>query len=151
MAFTTIANVQPLLGNNYDGVTDLQQFIDAADVIMLRVQTCANFKGIPLSSVELEMIERWLSAHMYAQYDPLYQSKSTGQAHGSFQGSSGLSLDSTRYGQTAVALDYSGCLDAIGKRAVASAIWLGTDCSSPSSSGGAVNVTGGGGGVSPTG
>lgn len=131
MSFTNVGAVQALLGADYgpqpDGVTllDLQQFVDSADVIVLRVQACAAKKNLALSTVELEMIERWLACHMYCQVDKALQTKSSGGSSGTFMGQTGMSLDSTRYGQTAVNLDYSGCLSAIGKRQFAFGFHLG--------------------------
>jgi hypothetical protein len=134
MPRTTILQVQGILGSNYgpleDGtLPDLQQFIDSATVIVDRVATCASNRNKTLTDGELELIERWLSAHLYAQMDMLYQSRSTGGASGSFQGQTGMSLDSTRYGQTAVNIDYSGCLSAIGKRQATQFMWLGKPAS----------------------
>lgn len=128
MAFTNIAAVQNLLSpRDYDGVTDLQQFIDSADIIVQRLITITTSSSsrITLSTIELEMIERWLAAHMYCMNDPIYQSKNVGRSSGTFMGQGGLGLESTRYGQTAVKLDTSGVLNSINKRAVASINWLG--------------------------
>jgi hypothetical protein len=127
MSRTTTSLVEKVLADNYDGQMDLQQFIDSATVIVDRIVTCASGKGITLTASELELIERWLAAHCYAQVDMLYASKSTAGASASFQGQTGLSLDSTRYGQMAVNLDYSGCLNAIGKRQFVQGYHLGRD------------------------
>lgn len=117
--------VQAVLGVNYganpDGTyPDLQQYIDAAHVTVLRVETCARNKGKPLTPEELELVERWLSAHCYCVMDPLYTSRSTAGRSGSFQRKQGEGFESTDYGMQAVRLDYSGCLSGIGRRAVAS-------------------------------
>lgn len=132
MARTNVTTVQNLLGPNYGRLPsrvlpDLQQFIDSASAIVDDVATCAIDRDMARSAAQLELIERWLAAHFYAQMDMLYQSRSTGGATASFQGQTGMSLDSTRYGQSAVNLDYSGCLSAIGKRQFAGGFWLGQD------------------------
>ena len=119
------SSTHPKGRGDWDGVTDLDQFISAATVIVDRVVTCATAKSITLTDTELELIERWLSAHCYVQNDQTLASKSTGGASGSAHGQTGLNLDSSRYGQMAKTLDYSGCLAAIDKRAVARLNWVG--------------------------
>lgn len=125
MAYTTVLAVKGILADDYNLTTDLQQFIDSADIIMARVLACAGAKGITLSSIELEMIERWLSAHFYCASNPQYQSEATGGISVSYTGQTSMHLESTRYGQMAINLDYSGCLNAISSRSVTSAQWLG--------------------------
>jgi hypothetical protein len=131
MSRTTTLQVQALLGADYDGVSDLQQFIDTATVITNRVETYAReFRGTVLSSAELELIERWLSAHFYCQSDKTYSTKATSGASGSFSGQTAMGLDSTLYGQTAMRIDYSGALVKIDKGSVATGAWLGKPPSS---------------------
>lgn len=123
---TTIKLVREVLDDNYNGKTGLQQFIDAATVVIDRVATCAIDKGKTLTAAELELIERWLAAHFYTRIDTTYASRSVGGASGSFHGQTGTHLDASFYGQTAANLDYSGCLIAIIKRQVAQGFWGGT-------------------------
>jgi hypothetical protein len=118
---TTAALVQGVLLADYDTLTnpDLTGFIAAASAVVDRVVTLAAQKGVTLSAgvnYEQELIERWLAAHFYTRSDQAYRSKSTGGASASFQGSTAMSLDASYYGQTAVNIDYSGALNAIGKR-----------------------------------
>lgn len=131
MARTTSSLVIALLGNsathpkglgNYDGVSDVTQWIDSATAIVDRVATCATGKGITLSTTELELIERWLAAHYYTKYDPLYASKSTGRASASFIQDPKVP---ERYKAGALDLDPSGCLAGILAGARAGAAWLG--------------------------
>ena len=124
---TTPLLVKGILLGNYDlkNAPDLQPFIDAASAIVDRVQACALAKGTPLSDVELELIERWLSAHDYQMNDPGYVSRNTMSAGGSFDGGTGDGLEGTRYGRTAIRLDYSNCLRNVDKAQVARASWLG--------------------------
>lgn len=126
---TTVADVKAVLlpGKDYDteDAPSLQPFIDTATVIVDRVATCATDRDKTLTSGELELIERWLAAHLYAMSDQTYASKSTAGASASFHGQTGMHLEATKYGQTAVTLDYSGCLTAIGKRQTARGAWLG--------------------------
>jgi hypothetical protein len=104
-------------GGDYDTVNSpsLQPYIDTASVIVDRVQMMAARKGIALSSSELEMIERWLSAHQYCCSDKTYASKSTSGASGSFQGQTTTGFEATLYGQTALRLDFSGSLQQLDK------------------------------------
>ena len=120
-------------GGDYDAnpevgsAPSLTPFIDTANVVVTRVAACALRKGITLSAAELELIERWLAALYYCQSDKPYASRSTAGASGSFHGQTGMYLTSTLYGQTALNIDSSGCLDAIanGPRKTATASWLG--------------------------
>lgn len=129
MARTTAAAVRTLLttGNDYDTerTPSLTPFVDAAYSITNRVSACATTKGLTIDSTDLELIERWVAAHLYCMADPIYQSKSHGGASGQFQGQSGLYLDQTRYGQTALTLDWTGCLAAVSTKARAYAFWGG--------------------------
>ena len=129
MPRTTVGKVQNILaaGEDYNGETSLQPYVDAATLLVTRVAACAVERGRDLTSDELEMIERWLAAHCYVQSDQTYASKSTSKASASFHGQTGLRLDNSKYGQMALALDTSGCLQALTavQRQVASAFWLG--------------------------
>lgn len=118
-------------GPKADGSTpDLSPRIDTATVIVDRVNVCAVAKNIALTGTELELIERWLAAHFYAIVDKPYQSKSTGGASASFQGQTGMRLETTHYGQTAMNVDYSGCLENINKRQFGRSAWLGKPANS---------------------
>lgn len=129
MANTTTTAVQALLetSGDYDLVRrpSLQPFVDAAAAVMLRVIACATAKSITLTTDEKELTERWLAAHLYAMQDQTYAAKNTQSAGGTFHGQTGLYLDGTKYGQSAKMIDYSGCLAALGMRAVARGYWLG--------------------------
>lgn len=129
MSRTNSSAVKALLlpGKDYDldRAPSLTPFIDSASAIVSRVAACAIAKGEPLSSSELELIERWAAAHLYVCSDQTYASKSTEGASASFHGQTGMHFESSRYGQTALSLDFSGCLSAITEKRVASAAWLG--------------------------
>lgn len=128
---TTSALVRGVLGENYNNRSSLTPFINAANILTDRVATCATEKEMTLTSTELEIIETWLAAHFYAQMDQLYSAKRTGNsaagAYGQFQGKTDMHLQSTLYGQTAMTLDYSGCLASFGatERKVAGGFWAG--------------------------
>lgn len=116
-----------VLGGNYDTAKNpsVDGFIATASVMVDRVITCATRKGVTVSSAEAELIERWLAAHFYMASDKGYQSRSTQGASATFQGQTGMRLESTDYGQAAMNVDPSGCLENMNKRQVASAVWLG--------------------------
>jgi hypothetical protein len=125
---TTTTLVQALLetnGEDYRSGVSLQPFVDSATVLVDRVATKATAKGYTLLATELELIERWLSAHAYAMVDQTLASKSTNGRSGRFQGQTGMRLEATKYGQMALMLDTSGALEAINKRQVAGITWLG--------------------------
>ena len=128
MARTTSTNVIAILisDKQYDSSIALDAFIDTATALVDRVVTCAAEKGITHSSTELELIERWLAAHFYLHADQPFKSNKTGDASAVYQGEFGKSLKSTRYGQTALTLDHSGCLKSLSKgKTVARFIWGG--------------------------
>ena len=131
---TTQAAVIVLLSENYDGSANLSAFIDTASAVVDRV-AALDADGI-LSDANLELIERWLSAHYYAQSDPLYQSRSNGGASGSFQGQTAMVFSNTNYGQQAMALDFTMALSKMNQEALeggrrkAGFAWLGKNKSS---------------------
>ena len=127
MSRTTAAAVKLVLNRDYDFKhdPDLTPYIDAASSLVDDVADCAVAKGAALSDAKLELIERWLSAHFYQQSDMGFASKSTQGASASFHGRTDMGGDSTLYGQSAQALDPSGCLRALLKGARASLEWLG--------------------------
>ena len=130
MARTNSDNVKGLLMDDYGARLDgsspsLTPFIDSATVVIDRVDACATAKGWALTAAELELLERWLAAHMYCMSDQQLMSKNTLAAGATFRAQGGLNLNGSTYGQTAVALDPSGCLAAIGLRKTAGMEWLG--------------------------
>lgn len=129
MARTTFGQVQGLLLGDYDheSTPSLNPFIETASALVDDVAICARARGKPLNSTRLEIIERWLAAHFYVMNDQAYSQKQTERASGRFQGQTGMYLEASKYGQTAVNLDSSGCLYSIasGTRRVAGLIWLG--------------------------
>jgi hypothetical protein len=125
MARTTAKAVIELLGGDHDGCSSVGVFADTASAVVDRVVACAAAKGVTLSNSEQELIERWLACHFYVQRDQPYQSKSTGGASASFQGSVGQGIEGSKYGLSAIRVDYSGCLINIDKRQVAGGFWGG--------------------------
>jgi hypothetical protein len=120
---TNVTQVQRLLAYNYDGRADLQTYVDSASVIVDRAVNLAAERGVSLLATEQELMERWLACHLYTKMDPLYASKSTAGASGSFVASKN---EPERYKEGACNIDYSGALRIILNRQVARAFWLGT-------------------------
>ena len=132
MARTTETAVKDVLLSDYGPKSDgtdpsLVPFIQSASVMVDRAAAAAAAKGETLTSTELELIERWLSAHFYVMSDQTYANKQTGGAGGTFHGRTGMRLEASKYGQNAMLLDYSGTLESLstqGRKKV-QMIWLG--------------------------
>lgn len=130
-ARTTPDAVKEILLRHYDTVNtpSLQAFIDSMASLVDYVVT-QDTAGI-LSVDTQELIERWLSAHAYAHGDQLFSQKQSSRASATFQGKTGMHLQSTQYGQMAMMLDVTGTLALLNKQAEqgkpsAGLIWLGS-------------------------
>lgn len=108
MARISPGAVEGILVDNYDGVTDLAPFILAAtnQVDYIVTQDTARI----MTPQMLQIVETWLAAHFYFHADRAYKSKSTGSASGSFDGATAMVFNSTLYGQTAMANDFTNTL-----------------------------------------
>lgn len=101
------------------GDIDLHPFITIAN--MLVTEHCTD-----LDSLRQIEVEKWLAAHFYETRDELPTSESAGGASRAYQRNTGMYLNQTKYGQTAILLDSSGALNKIGIPK-AKAVWLGTE------------------------
>lgn len=121
---TTPDKVEEILGSqNYDGTTKLKPFIDMARLLMRRVLTCASARGVSITADEQEMMERLLAADNYCgTVDPLYTSRSTDSASGSFKWNG---QDVGPYALKAMQVDPSGCLSKVLSGKPAGFTWLG--------------------------
>lgn len=135
MARTTPAAVQALLADNWDGITDLQQFIDTASAVVDDVVVSSATRLPPsmtLTAVKQELIERWLACHYYHVMDQMWQAQTVASASMTAQGQTTMSIEGSKYGQAAINLDFSGTLYAISRRYFARGFWmgnrLGTSC-----------------------
>lgn len=99
--------------------------IRTANVMVNNLLSCATANGIAIDSDTLTEIETWLAAHLYAHQDPQYSEKRTEKAMGKFQGQTGMGLESTMWGQTALLLDPSGCLKGQQEQQLVGGFWLG--------------------------
>lgn len=122
---TTTTKIKLQLTADYDiaGAPSLQPFLAAAVALTDRAVACAVAKGISLTASVVTdaetttlaaLIENALACHFYKYArDRELMSKSTAGASGSYSGQTAMYLEGTRYGQTALSLDVSGCLQAI--------------------------------------
>jgi hypothetical protein len=112
-----------------DPSLQIAPFIRSASALVDWLAAEALTLAPPITVAEslLRELETWLAAHLYAHRDQLYTSKSTGGASASFQGQTGMYLESTQYGQTALLLDVTGLLAARNKGIVnrVQVAWLG--------------------------
>lgn len=124
MARTTASAVEGICDVIED--TDLDPYILPANELVTEVCVPAGY-----SDERLELIERWLAAHFYCVFDPRAQSESAGVS-ASYEGTAGMYLERTRYGQMAMILDTAGGLAQLntqteaGKVRTLSISWLGS-------------------------
>lgn len=92
--------------------SQIQRFLDTANLIIFYnlVETESN-----LEEEELDEIELYLAAHLCALKEPRASQEKFDILSVSYQGKTGLYLDSTHYGQTVQMLDRSGRLNKIGE------------------------------------
>lgn len=95
---------------------DLTPFIEMANGLVTELATGAKGPSPPYDASRLELIERWLAAHFYTNRDPRAEEDKTGQAERMFRGETGLYLESSLYGQTAMALDTNGELAKLNRK-----------------------------------
>lgn len=122
---TTNAAVRGIIET--DPNISMDPFILAANRLTDRAAAYGADWGRAATAGELASVETWLAAHFYAHRDQLYTQRSTGKASGSFQGKTGMGLDSTQYGQTAKDMDPTGYLRAMSKGGFAGLFWGGTE------------------------
>ena len=85
------------------------------------------------TTADLELIERWLSAHFYTVRDMRAESEKAGPVAAKYQSKVGLGFDTSHFGQMAMRLDIYGGLGALneqiknGKGQSFAVGWLGTD------------------------
>lgn len=109
---TTSDAVKAIIETDDDVSEDLAPFIETASFLV--DSYCEPEGG---SATELELIERWLSAHFYAQRDPRAASEGVSSVNVSYQTSVKVGLANTHYGQMAMRIDTSGALAAMDKGA----------------------------------
>ncbi len=113
---------------------DLTAFILTANELVTEI--CASVLDADgnarYSSTRLELIERWLAAHFYKQFNKEAGFEAAGRVQVSYQYKVALIFQNTMYGQQALALDTAGGLAALSKRTETGSgmapglSWLGT-------------------------
>ena len=106
MAKIAPADVKPIIDTDLSD-SDIQQFIDDAYDIITSI-----------FSKDKPVLQRWLAAHLIATTRTRQIDEGeAGPASVKYAGKTGMGLNSTTYGQQAMALDYTGKLRAkLGKR-----------------------------------
>lgn len=110
MARTTDSAVEGIIEVGQNEI--LTPFIEAANALVTEVCTSSTY-----DDARLELIERWLSAHFYAIYDPRPESEKAGDVAAKYQTKVNLGFDVTHYGQMAMRLDTAGGLASLNTEA----------------------------------
>jgi len=111
-----------------DASITVTPFIEAANAL---VTECCGDAGY--TTTQLELIERWLSAHIYTVRDMRAESEKAGSVSQKLQSRVDLGFDSSHYGQMAMRLDYEGGLAQLneqiknGKQQSITVTWMGTE------------------------
>jgi len=127
MARTSVTAVDLII--EVDSSISRTPFIEAANALV--TECCGDSANY--TAAHLELIERWLSAHLYTVRDMRAESEKAGPVSEKKQSKVDLGFDSSHYGQTAMRLDWEGGLAALnnrikkGQRQVAAVTWLGTE------------------------
>ena len=121
---TTEANVRKII--EVDESIEVLQFITYASLIVDRIASQVEADtNLSATASDLEMIEAYLAAHLYALRDHQYIQKQVGKSSGRFQGVTGMGLDLTYWGQMAKVADPTGYLTNGGR--FQGGYWLGKE------------------------
>lgn len=109
----------------------MEPFIVVANELVTECCTGAKGPATAYDSTRLELIERWLAAHLYTNRDPRATNEKAGSVGQTYQSQVDLGFDTSHYGQTAMRLDTNGGLAALNERTKKGAsrvgvTWLGT-------------------------
>jgi hypothetical protein len=83
---TNSALVQGVLNDDYTPGVDLTPYITTASIMVDTVVYKATRRRKYFDTTQQELVERWLSAHMYCTSDKAFQNNSVGQASTTYQG-----------------------------------------------------------------
>lgn len=112
---TTADSVYDLLNDSSLSDTTLTAFITSASAVVDAVYEYDT----TMSATQLELIERWLTAHIVASiHIRTATEERIGEAQVRYSGLFGKGLESTPYGQMVLLLDASGLMRKSGKRSV---------------------------------
>lgn len=127
MARTTSTVVELII--EVDSNIVLTSFIEAANALV--TQCCGDSSNY--TTINLELIERWLSAHLYTVRDMRAESEKASSVSEKKQSKVDLGFDTSHYGQMAMRLDWEGGLAALnerikkGKKSTVLATWVGVE------------------------
>jgi len=110
MAVRTTSTAVALLIEIDDDIS-LTPFIEAANALVTECCSTDDY-----DATRLELIERWLSAHVYTIRDMRAESEKAGSVSEKKQSRVDLGFDSSHYGQMAMRLDTKGGLAALNTR-----------------------------------
>lgn len=106
MARTTEGKVKAVIEVDDDLWSD--DFITNASIMVDNL--AASGSASSLSSATLEVIETYISAHLYALVDPKPLQEKASRSTTKFQGKTDMGLNATFWGQMALSFDYTGTL-----------------------------------------
>lgn len=95
-----------------DDTVSVTPFIEIASSMVTSICVPLTY-----SAVELELIERWLSAHFYAVRESRVKTEKADVVSQTVQSKVDLGFNITHYGQQALLIDYKGGLAAVQARA----------------------------------
>lgn len=107
MGRVTDGQVKEIIETNLD---DISLFMETAEMIVDEQLMSKGFSENRLSKIEL-----YLSAHFVALRERQLLSERFGDSEEKYQGKTGMNLQASLYGQTAMLLDTSGSLANLGK------------------------------------
>ena len=84
---------------------EIAPFLTTANLLVTDVLAGAGY-----SDELLAQIECWMAAHFVAVRDPRISQEAIGDVSASYDGKTGMGLNSTRYGQAAMTLDHRNIL-----------------------------------------
>lgn len=128
MARTTAEAVQTLLGEAYQTAYPVTSVITTANLVVTK-----NCTDTAFTTDELEIIERYVAAHLYCISHPRATQEKAGSVSENKQHVEGLGFNATEFGQQALLLDWSGALAALntsagkGLRRSVSLTWAGKE------------------------
>lgn len=131
---TSKVDVATIIELDDDIVADeqaMEAFILPASLMVDEACTGDNGPTVAYDDDTLELIERWLTAHLYTNRDPRTVNEKAGSVGAAFQSKVDLGFDTSHYGQTAMRLDTNGGLATLNKNSkkgkpTVGGIWAGT-------------------------
>jgi len=108
MPRVTEAEVRAVLET--DEEVSLTGFISDAGVFVDRAVLQAQSNSAEITSQEAKLMEKYIAAHLYALFEQKPLKERVGRSSVTYVGKSGMGLESTVWGQTALSIDSTGSL-----------------------------------------